>query len=148
MPSPVRAFGVAMSLLGAMLVPRGAHGQQASVLATATVVGQPLSIRTVSSGASGSKLQVGIEGCGTGSVTVDGRRADGTQVRIVRHDFANDGRCGRRDLLLPLSHRDSAQFLRFDVRLTQTDALLAPSLAQVVVNAAALRTGSGIALLY
>lgn len=148
MPSPVRVFGVAMSLLGAMLVPGGAHGQQASVLATATVVGQPLSLRTVSSGASGSRLQVGIEGCGTGSVTVDGRRADGTQVRIVRHDFANDGQCGRRDLLLPLSHRDSAQFLRFDVRLTQTDALLAPSLAQVVVNAAALRTGSGIALLY
>lgn len=148
MPSPRRLIGIAASLLAAGLTPTVAHSQQASVLATASVVSQPLTLRTVASIASGPALQIGIEGCGTGTLTVDGRRADGTLVRVSRRDVSSNGDCGRRDLRLPLVHGDGAQILRFEVQLTQGDALLAPSVAQFVVNAAATRTGSRTALMY
>ena len=138
-----RRFGAAAILCAAvMLLPRHAHGQLAAIGASAQVVGQPLSLRTVTSSASGAELAVTLEGCGAGTITVEGRRSDGTMVRVTRQELTGTGDCQRRQLLLPLVHRDSAQLLRFEVRLTQTDAVLAPSLAQVVISAAATRTGT------
>jgi hypothetical protein len=137
-----------MILLAAMLSPREVRGQQGSIIATARVVGRPLSLRTVTSTADGRELHVGIDGNGPGSITVDGRRADGTLVRIAQRELTGTGNTGRRDMLLPLIHGDSATILHFEVRLSQSDALLAPSLSQVIIRAAATRTGNRSALLY
>ncbi len=135
-------------LVGAAGTPQDAESQQASIVAVARVLDRPLSLRTVTSAAGGAELHVGIDGGGAGTVTVQGRRADGSLVPIARRELDADGHAGRRDLVLPLVHRDSAQIVHFEIRLSQSDALLAPSMAQVVISAAATRTSSRSAFVH
>ena len=137
-----RIAGAAALTLG---LPLGAHAQESSVVASATVVGRPLTIRQVAGTVSGLVLRVQLEGCGGGALTIDARHSDLRERRVANQTVTPGVDCRFRDFLLPLG-ADSADVTEYVVSLSQPNALLAPAVSQIVVPVVARRASGWTAL--
>ncbi len=127
----------------AACAPVAASAQSGTIVATATVLSRPLSIRDASRTAVPGELRVRVEGCTRGALTVDARTATGS-IRTATHLIDGGGHCGLRTIAVQLTAAVPGT-LEYLVSLEQTDALQAPSFAQFVVS---LRDAGRSALAY
>jgi hypothetical protein len=122
-------------LLFGMAAPRTVLAQNASVMATATVLARPLTILGLALTAVPGELQVRLDGCGTGALTVDAR-TQGDPVRTSRAAVTATPACGPRTQMvnLPIALTTAVEYI---VTLEQSNALLSPSFSQVTLAARA-----------
>jgi hypothetical protein len=134
MPRSRRSLLVPCLLLG-MMAPRTVLAQNASVMATATVLARPLTILGLALTAVPGELQVRLDGCGTGALTVDAR-LQGDPVRTSRTTVSATPACGPRSqvVALPIALTTAVEYI---VTLEQSNALLSPSFSQVTLAARA-----------
>lgn len=132
MPSLLRVLASVSAAL--CLSAATATAQNGSILASARVLPRPLSLMDVARSAVPGELQLRIEGCGSGAVTVDSRLSGGTVRRDLRLALPATSACGPRTVAVRLVP-PSAAVTDFVVSLEQSDAMLSPSFAQFVVPA-------------
>jgi hypothetical protein len=126
----------AIASLGAFIAaaaPCTARAQSGTIMATATVLPRPLSIRDVARSAVPGELHIRIEGCARGAVTVDARNAT-TTTRTARYVIESGGPCGLRTLTVHLS-APVGGVVEYLVSLEQLEAVNSPSFSQFVVSA-------------
>ncbi len=144
MPRLHFALPLASAALCALL-PATAQAQNSSVTASATVLPRPLVLVGVARTSVPGELRIRIDGCGNGALTVDSRKVN-TTLRTARVVLAATGVCGARDVTLQLTA--GANTLDFLVSLEQSDALVSPSFAQIVIPAAQAFAGARSTLGY
>jgi hypothetical protein len=125
-------------LIGAalLLLPGVALGQNAGIVATATVQPRPLTLRGVALTAVPGELRVRLDGCGSGALAVDVRTVTGTR-QTSRAILAATPQCSTRDVTLQLP-TNVAGAQAWVVTLQQSDALISPSFAQLILPVTAL----------
>ena len=141
----IRAAGL---LLVGIATPCASHAQDGSVAATATVIGRPLTLSTVTATASPALLRVRLDGCGSGAISVEARGADGQAARLSRVQVEASATCAARDILLPLLRGADAGVTQFEVSLSHSNVLVSPAFQQFVVTTAAAGAGAGHTLIY
>lgn len=122
-----------------------AQAQSSSIMTSATVLPRPLVLVGVSRTAVPGELRVRIDGCGNGALTVDTRSAS-TTLRTSRVQLSAHDTCGARDVTVQLTA--AANTLDFLVSLEQSDTLVSPSFAQIVIPAARAIAGARSTLGY
>ncbi|MDZ7631887.1 MAG: hypothetical protein U5K74_11235 [Gemmatimonadaceae bacterium] len=122
-------------------MPAVAAAQNGSIVASATVRPRPLTLLGVARTATPGELRLRIDGCGSGSISVDSRMAGGATVRTVQVPLTAASGCGERSVTLSLAQHGGVGPGTFVVSLAQADAMLSPSFAQFVVPAASLESG-------
>lgn len=118
-------------------MPAALMAQNGSITATATVLPRPLSLLTVARTASPGELLVQVVGCAAGTLTVD-TRTEAALHRSARVAIGAGRDCSPRRIPLQVAVGAGTP-LEFIVSLEQSDALLAPSVTQVVVPVAPSR---------
>ena len=127
-------------------MPAALLAQHGSITATATVLPRPLSLIAVERTTSPGELLVRVVGCAAGTLTVD-TRTEVTLQRSARVAIGAGRDCGPRSIPLTVAAGASTP-LEFIVSLEQSDALLAPSVTQVVIPATVSRRTTRSALAY
>ena len=126
-------------LLALLTTGHPAGAQSAPISATATVRGRPLMLRGIDLVTPRvPQLRLRYDGCGAGTLSLRRVGTSGQQRQLARLPVGAGDSCGLREVTIPLSAAD-AQDADLIVTLEQSSALLAPSIAEVVVPASVRR---------
>ena len=133
---------LALCVTGSLLTSPVVQAQNASIAATATVLARPLTMYGAMRSSIAGELLVRLDGCGTGAITIDAQSGTGTR-RASRMVLDTRSGCHARTVSLPLpAGRGAVSYL---VTLEQTNALISPVFAQVVVPAAGVGPRTSLA---
>ena len=123
-----------LCVVGTVLTPAATRAQNSSIAVTATVLPRPLTLQGAMRTGVPGELLVGLAGCGTGAITIDARNATATR-RASRLVLDGSSGCAARAVTVRLpSDPDAVSYL---VTLQQSNALISPVFAQILIPAAA-----------